>query len=209
MSKSELKISGTAGGGSGGGGGGVAVVARSHLLSPTSPVVTFCNPAVVAAFSEAIECGNNRVVKELLGKYSDLANSSLSNDDEPLSAAIAKDYSEICEYLLAAGAKTNYLIRDGFRPLHKAATHGNVAIVNLLLAFGADVDAIVCENLTVVDCSAGDVIHAIDAFTTLSKEERKKWGKEIQEEAFRKFKLGVGLVAPRAERAVERAGREK
>ena len=206
MSKTGLEISVTAGGESG---GGVAASARSHLLSPTSPVITFCNPAVVAAFSEAIERGDSRAVKELLGKYSDLANSSLSNDDEPLSAAIAKDYSEICEYLLAAGAKTNYLIRDGFRPLHKAATHGNVAIVNLLLAFGADVDAIVCENLTVADCSAGAVIDAIDAFTALPKEGREKWGEEIREEALRKFKSAAGLVAPRAERAVERAGREK
>jgi hypothetical protein len=206
MSKTVLKMPVTAGGE---GGGEVAASARSHLLSPTSPVITFCNPAVVAAFSEAVERGDNRAVKELLGKYSDLANSSLSNDDEPLSAAIAKDYSEICEYLLAAGAKTNYLIRDGFRPLHKAATHGNVAIVNLLLAFGADVDAIVCENLTVADCSAGEVIHVIDAFTALPEEGRKKWGEEIREEALRKFKSGVGLAAPRAERAIERAGREK
>jgi ankyrin repeat protein len=202
MSNPGLEISKTFSGGGSGGGGDSAIV-RSHLLSPTSPAVTFFDPAIITAFSDAVEHERNDVVRNLLRKYSDLANSDLNSGKRPLSVAIEKNSSEICGDLLAAGARSDYVMPDGFRPLHKAAMNGNVKIVKLLLAFGADIDAVVCESLTVEDCVSGADVYAITAFLELPEEEREKQCKKIREEVLREFKRGVVLVAPRAERVVD------
>lgn len=62
----------------------------------------------------------------------------------PLHSAAAQGDSKvalrICRMLLARGADPNLAQAGGWRPVHQAAAHGNLALVELLVRHGADVE---------------------------------------------------------------------
>jgi ankyrin repeat protein len=60
----------------------------------------------------------------------------------------------IVQLLLDAGADANAVQQDGFRALHTAAQHGNRAMCELLLAYGADRYAQTTQGLTARDIAA-------------------------------------------------------
>ena len=60
------------------------------------------------------------------------------HDESPLMLASLKGQLELCERLIAKGAGVN---KPGWTPLHYAATHGHVDIMNLLLEHHAYIDA--------------------------------------------------------------------
>ena len=60
------------------------------------------------------------------------------HDESPLMLASLKGQRQLCEQLIAKGAGVN---KPGWTPLHYAATHGHVDIMNLLLEHHAYIDA--------------------------------------------------------------------
>lgn len=59
-------------------------------------------------------------------------------DESPLMLASLKGLLEICQQLIARGADVN---KPGWAPLHYAATHGHLAVMNVLLDHHAYIDA--------------------------------------------------------------------
>ncbi|MFP3948572.1 MAG: ankyrin repeat domain-containing protein [Longimicrobiales bacterium] len=97
------------------------------------------SPLGLAAFF-----GHPEVVEVLLeaGAEPDVASENTMRVT-PLHSAAAHGESEvahrICEMLLARGADPNPAQAGGWRPLHQAASHGNLPLVKLLVGHGADV----------------------------------------------------------------------
>ena len=59
-------------------------------------------------------------------------------DESPLMLAAINGLTEICQQLISKGADVN---KPGWTPLHYAATHGHLAVMNLLLENYAYIDA--------------------------------------------------------------------
>jgi len=59
-------------------------------------------------------------------------------DESPLMLAAINGFTEICQQLISKGADVN---KPGWTPLHYAATHGHLAVMNLLLENYAYIDA--------------------------------------------------------------------
>jgi ankyrin repeat protein len=60
-------------------------------------------------------------------------------DESPLMLAAINGLTEICQQLISKGADVN---KPGWTPLHYAATHGHLAVMNLLLENYAYIDAV-------------------------------------------------------------------
>lgn len=60
------------------------------------------------------------------------------HDESPLMLASLKGQLTVCEQLIAKGASVN---KPGWTPLHYAATHGHIDVMNLLLEHHAYIDA--------------------------------------------------------------------
>src|SRR6188508_2017340 len=58
--------------------------------------------------------------------------------NQPLHAAAAGRHLEVCRVLLAAVADVNATQHGGYTPLHEAAQHGDVEMVELFLSAGGD-----------------------------------------------------------------------
>jgi ankyrin repeat protein len=61
-----------------------------------------------------------------------------AKDESPLMLAAFKGLTSVCEQLIAKNADVN---KSGWAPLHYAATHGHLPVMNLLLAHHAYIDA--------------------------------------------------------------------
>ena len=57
--------------------------------------------------------------------------------NQPLHAAAAGRHLEVCRVLVAAGADVNATQHGGYTPLHEAAQHGDIEMVELFLSAGA------------------------------------------------------------------------
>jgi adenosylhomocysteine nucleosidase len=66
--------------------------------------------------------------------------------NQALHAAAAGRHLEVCRVLVAAGADVNATQHDGYTPLHEAAQHGDVEMVELFLSAGADPSLRVAEG---------------------------------------------------------------
>ena len=80
---------------------------------------------------------------------------------KPLNSAAAcrdeTDALKLCTLLLGAGAQPSPRQQGGWTPLHQAAAHGRLDLVELLLDHGADVDATSDDGRTAQDLAlAGD-----------------------------------------------------
>lgn len=64
----------------------------------------------------------------------------------PLHSAVAGNHYEIAAKLIEMGADVNAIQADGFTPLMGAAQNGNLKMVQLLLAHGADTNARTAKN---------------------------------------------------------------
>lgn len=73
----------------------------------------------------------------------------------PIHSAAANRSAEtslpLCKTLLEGGADPNVAQAGGWTPLHQAATHGRMAVVELLLAHGAKVETESDDNRTAAD----------------------------------------------------------
>lgn len=59
-------------------------------------------------------------------------------DESPLMLAALKGLTDVCQQLISKGSNVN---KPGWTPLHYAATHGHLAVINLLLENYAYIDA--------------------------------------------------------------------
>lgn len=94
-------------------------------------------PLTLAAFF-----GHLEVTNVLLEYHAD-PNTASNNAMHvaPLHSAVANNHYAVAARLVEAGANVNAVQADGFTPLMGAAQNGNVEMVNLLRAHGADVNA--------------------------------------------------------------------
>ena len=95
-------------------------------------------PLHLAAFT-----GQADAVKLLIERGANVAARSHNGlDNHPLHAAVAGAQSlDVVRLLLDAGSDVNARQHGGFTPLHEAAQNGNGLLVDVLLAYGATLDA--------------------------------------------------------------------
>ena len=86
-----------------------------------------------------------RVVAELIKQRGIKLDTRNAAGDSALMLASLRGYNEVVELLLKAGARFNH---DGWNPLLYAAFEGRVAIVEMLLAKGANPDALAPNRST-------------------------------------------------------------
>ncbi len=68
-----------------------------------------------------------------------------ASDESPLMLAALAGENELCELMIRHGADVN---KPGWAPLHYAATHGHLEVMNLLLEENAYIDAASPNNTT-------------------------------------------------------------
>ncbi len=92
---------------------------------------------------EASAVGKLERVQELVASDSQLASAFGSDGFTPLGLAAFLGHHAVVAYLLEQGAEANVASKNAFRvmPLHSAVANRHLAIAELLLARGADVNA--------------------------------------------------------------------
>jgi len=125
----------------------------------------------IEALVEAVKAGDLGKVRAILESNFLLASQRLPNGESPLMAALYRGHGDIVQALIDAGAEidvfaaaatgrsadlerqvdastVNAYAYDGWTALHLAAFFGHLDNVTLLLASGADVEAVSRNNLT-------------------------------------------------------------
>ena len=103
-------------------------------MSPNTIDPVTGEPVIIVALRE----GSNGVIDLLLSDKDFSLEQSAPNGNTALMMAAFKHNKKAVQTLLARGANVN---RQGWAPLHYAASSGDVPIATLLLAHGATVDA--------------------------------------------------------------------
>ena len=95
-------------------------------------------------------------METLLARGADVtARSRNSTDNMPLHAAIAgRRDAEVIRRLVEAGADVNARAGGGWTPLHLAASRGDVALMDYLLAHGARAGAAADDGRGIVEIAA-------------------------------------------------------
>lgn len=143
-------------------------------------------------FYKAIKNGYTNVVKGYI-KFGFDVNKS---EGSPLQAAVFWNRPEIITMLLDAGADINAqeaLPLNNITPLMSAAERGHLDIVKILLARGANINAITREGLTVDDYAQ---------ITQNDSEEREQRKREIQR--ILRFYKAKQELRPQVEHLIER-----
>ena len=96
------------------------------------------NPAGEQGLLIAVREGSFKVVTVLLNWPPTQAEVRSAQDESPLMLAALQGLTELCLKLIAKGADVN---KPGWAPLHYAATHGHLDVMNLLLEHHAYIDA--------------------------------------------------------------------
>jgi hypothetical protein len=85
-------------------------------------------------------CGFQDLVESLIVEYPQHVNASGGCYVTPLVAALAGKHFQTAELLRHSGADPNVICNDGNTPLHSAASHGDVEMVQVLLNLESDVN---------------------------------------------------------------------
>jgi len=96
------------------------------------------NPAGEHGLALAIREPSLKVASVLLGAPQIDPEARNQHDESLLMLASLKGLFAVCEQLIAKGADVN---KPGWTPLHYAATHGHISVMNLLLDNHAYIDA--------------------------------------------------------------------
>ncbi|KAN0112774.1 ankyrin repeat containing protein [Hyaloscypha variabilis] len=97
---------------------------------------------------DAVESGNEAVVRELLRRGNVSLRTKDSNGRTALHLAVAKDRRLIANFLLDKGADTEAVQNSGEKPLYLAAILGNQLMVELLVEFNANIEALNLKTRT-------------------------------------------------------------
>lgn len=130
-------------------------------------------------FVDAVSKGNYEQVKRMLKFRPKISVDGLdSNQDRPLEIALANKNLEIAELLLKSGANPNLRIMRGMTPGHtllmEAVGKGSVPLVELLVSYGADINAEYNDPIT-----RGKSRKAIDFIDLSSTKEDAKLIREL------------------------------
>ena len=96
------------------------------------------NPAGEHGLILAVREPSLKVIAVLLNWPKIKVEARTAQDESALMLAALQGLTELCEQLIAKGADVN---KPGWTPLHYAATHGHLAVMNLLLEHDAYIDA--------------------------------------------------------------------
>lgn len=103
---------------------------------PAARLFRGCTPLGLAAFK-----GDIARIKALLGKGADINGQDMAGRTA-LHLAVLNERVDVVRTLLEAGAEVDITDqRFGFRPLHLSARKGNAGVSELLVRYGADLDA--------------------------------------------------------------------
>ena len=100
--------------------------------------VNTLNPAGEHGLFLALRESSVKVARVLIAWPKVNVEARTAQDESPLMLAALKGLTEICRQLIAKGADVN---KPGWTPLHYAATHGHLDVMNLLLENHAYIDA--------------------------------------------------------------------
>ena len=113
------------------------------ILGQSRTRVNAANPEGFTPLGLAGFFGHLDAAKVLLENGADVNATSPSRfANTALDAAVAGNRTDVVKVLLAAHGNPNVRSEGNATPLHKAAQHGNLAIVEMLVAAGADVNAV-------------------------------------------------------------------
>ena len=100
-------------------------------------------------FFEACKRGDELQVFSMLREEPELAEMTDKRGVSPLFYAVEKGHNKIAEAILKITNKANDVEPEkGFTPLLLAATNGYIALVRILLEYGADTDAQSIDGIT-------------------------------------------------------------
>lgn len=139
-------------------------VVRSWIIGKVQ-TVNECSQDGFLPLCLAAAFGHAEIVETLIeaGANPNLRSKALGRV-APLDSAIYSRNARIADCLLRAGADPNSPQDGGFCPLHGAAQHGDVALIQLLRQFGAKTNAVTDEGKTPADLAmAGGHAAAVDA----------------------------------------------
>ena len=124
------------------------ILAREHGCGDWQELVTRVEALQAAPAVEpfklafdAIEAERDEALAALLERHPDLAHASGTNGNRLLHFAVNHDNRRLTSLLLEAGADPDAANDKGSTPLTQAAYRGKIALIELLLAEGASVDA--------------------------------------------------------------------
>jgi ankyrin repeat protein len=150
------------------------LTAHPHLLEARTPQGTslvslacyYRQPAIAATFSEcgavldifdACAIGDEPRVRALAEQFPESINAHSPDGFYPLGLAAFFGHPAIVEYLLDSGADVNQSATNALKvaPIHAAVSQGDLEIVRLLIARGADVNARQQGGITPLHGAAG------------------------------------------------------
>src|SRR5258708_20972428 len=97
-------------------------------------------PAAAPLYYAAL-CGFHDLVEHLITRYSPDVNAAGGYHVRPLVAALAGDHFQTADLLRYNGANTHVRGQFWMTPLHSAALHGNLKVVEKLIEYEADIHA--------------------------------------------------------------------
>lgn len=103
------------------------------------------DPSAVSGLMLALKNDSFKVARVLLGHPQIKVDVRNANDESPLMLAALKGDLQLCRLMIEKGGDVN---KPGWTPLHYAATHGHLAVLNLLLDENAYIDAASPNNTT-------------------------------------------------------------
>lgn len=122
-----------------------------RLLEANSAALHTNSPDGFPPLGLAAYTGQLEVVRYLLSKGADV-NQIGKNPAKftALTGAVASRHPDVVEVLLEAGADPNHWYGGGFTPVLEAAAHGDIPLLELLVAHGGDVTAETEQGKTAV-----------------------------------------------------------
>jgi len=127
---------------------GVSAILKAAYFGQKGIVEVLLASGLELSIFEAAATGQTERVRALIKKDESLTNAFSPDGFMPLGLAVFFGHRETVEALLAAGAEVNTASRESMKvtPLHSAAAARQAAIARVLIAHGANVNAMQADS---------------------------------------------------------------